>query len=792
MTVRVFLLTLLACLPLAARAQDPFADPFGSVGQDPFGSEPSAASTTNGFGDFGTASSPMVASAESRNASAPLDVLLSPPNPIVRMIRETPPQTAEEFGQAIAWLVRLKEWTEAKRLLDAIGQADWTLQQQTAAARAAGPAILGRLLEEEAELTDRQKQVVWQLQRAPGKYARSPEILDQWIDRLVSTSPAIRQKARLRLQDAGEVAVQRLLDRLLAGDPRIAPGVLVRATIDMGQDGVDALRAALLIEAPERVERVAIGLAEQPDRALAIELGALLVGGPVPEQVTSQVASLLQQRYRTLPDRDRVLQFLERETAQRLAEYQDVRLEPNVVPERVWRVTTDRQAVEVQQGAAADAALERLANLAALRFDVLNAHAGALSELSECGAILLQRAYHLHPQVEDTALNSHLLTELTVDQVPSDDFLISVFHAATDKQFHGAALRAVQQLGSHGTATSATVGFLSDLLNDPRPVIRYSALEALDRLDPQRPFAGTDQAMATAVEMARLTTGPHVLVVGLSPDLRQTAMQQLTSVAGAEVTTANTMKSALLALDQERPAELILVVDRVPDDSVLQLLQRLRRAQRGHALPIGVLTDNLYPHERDWIDHASGIVSGLLTRQPENMRVLLNRLWSTMDITPLSSADRLRFAAVGERFLARIAHDRETYAIYPVEQWSATLASLAGQISAPSLVQIFVGVPTAQAQEELVELAARRSLDESTRLAAAHGFLQSLQRHGLLLPRHQVLRCYELYNRLGPDDPVAVRALGFILDVLEAHAAGRELPAPPADETPSSPASTVG
>ncbi|RMF44097.1 MAG: hypothetical protein D6753_03465 [Planctomycetota bacterium] len=779
-------LILLAFLGLAQGAvgQDPFgSDPFGAPTQDPFGgpaANQKANADTGGFDAFGGANSPMVGAASMGGASSTsVDDLLKEVDPVVRILRESPPQTPAEIGRAIAWLVRLKQWQEVAGWIDRLAAMNLDVQQKALVARAAGPLVLARLRGGEAELNDSQMQFVAELQQAPGQVARDPRRIDAWIDRLASDVPAQRVRAQNALHDAGAAAVQRLVQRLIDGNDAPSAEILVQTLAGMDRDGRDALRAALLVADPAAADRIAVALAAQPRVEFAAELGALSRGGVVSPDATEQVRSLLLKHYGRLPDAQRVTEFLEREFTARLTEYQRVRVEPPGASEPVWRLTPDRLGVEMVQDSEAAAALERWADLAALRLKTLTAAGGATDQIVASAAAVTQRAYHVHPQLIDAELDSHLLVEIPGQRSQDPAFWTEVFHTASQLQMHGAALRAVQRIGQIGLDDPQTLDFLSRALGDTRPVVRYAVLEAVAGLDPAEPYAGVERAIETAIEATRLGAGPHVLVVGLHADLRQVAQQQLQMVGGADVSVASTLQSAMLILDDQRPVEMVLVVDRVPDDSVSQLLQRIRRTRRGHAIPIAVLTDKLYPHEREWIAGAGGVITGLLTRDAENMREVFNRLLATLDTRPMEPADRLHFALIGERFLSRIASDRDRYRFYPLEQWQQDLLAVARGVSDEARVQLYVGLPTAVAQQRLVETAGEGRAEESVRLAAARAFAQSVGRHGLLLSRDAVLQCYELYNRLGPNDPVAVRALGHILDVIEAHAAGQELPAGP-------------
>ncbi len=785
MIARVLFLVGILGLACSAVGQDPFgSDPFGAAANDPFGAGATGAGAATGdagaFGAFGGPNSPMAGRASTGTGGASTaDDLLAEPDPVVRILRESPPQTPEAIGRAIAWLVRLKQWQEAAGWIDRLAQMNLGLQQKAAVAREAGSLVLARLRSDEAGLSEAQVQVVADLQAAPGRMARDPRRIDAWIDRLASDSESQRMRAVYALHDAGAVAVERLVQRLIGGQGTVPPRLLVRTLAGMDRDGRDALRAALLVNAPEAAQRVAVAMAEQPSTEFAAELGSLSVGGIVSPETTERVRALLLQHYGRLPDADRVQAFLEREFQARLTEYQRVRVEPQGAAQRVWRLTPDRTGVEMVEGSEGLAALERWANLAALRLKMLAASGGATDQIVASAVAVAQRAYKINPQLVDAELDSHMLVDIPGQRAADADFWAAVFDKATEWQMHGAALRSVQRMGRAGADKFPTMVFLSSVLGDTRPVVRFAALEAIDAIDPDQPYAGVERAIETALEAVRLGASPHVLVVGLHADLRQVAQQQLQMVVGADVSVANTLQSALLVLDDQRPVEMVLVVDRVPDDSISQLLQRIRRSRRGHALPIGVLTDKLYPHEREWIARDNGVITGLLTKNPENMRQVFNRLLATLDTQPMEPADRLHFALVGEKFLGRIAADRDRYGFYPLEQWNEDLLAVARNVGGETRVQLYVGVPTAVAQQRLVETAAEGQQEQQVRLAAAAAFADSIRRYGLLMSRDAVLQCYDLYNRLGPRDAVAVRALGFVLDVIEAHAAGRDLPQGP-------------
>ena len=56
------------------------------------------------------------------------------------------------------------------------------------------------------------------------------------------------------------------------------------------------------------------------------------------------------------------------------------------------------------------------------------------------------------------------------------------------------------------------------------------------------------------------------------------------------------------------------------------------------------------------------------------------------------------------------------------------------------------------------------------------GFEKSIRRFGTLLTSNDVQTAYDLYNRLGPNDPFIAKTMTFILDVIEAQAGARAWP----------------
>ncbi len=777
--LRSLIVTLMFVVPCLAVAQDPFGDsgsggdPF-SGGTDPF-SGTASESSMDVFGagadnpvDAGSPFDGGAPSAQPRGSAAPAAATssspLGDPDPVVRMLRANPPSTPEDVATAIQWMARLRRNDEIGRLLDIVATLGWDASQKAAMSRAVGPSLWIKLTGVDSELTEAQKTLVADIQRAPAQLARNPQWVDSWIARLGSQAAGERRMAQLRIQDAGALAAQRLVNQILVPVSPVDARVLAETALLFGQDGIDALRAGCATQNAEGLTRLYVAMVGLPGKYFTAEIAAGLYDQRLSEEQREQVAAQLQERYSKLPESSAVREYLVREFENRLIEYFEARANAGELQDRVWQTVADRSAVQSVEAPAEQRQLERLAQLAELAV-----HTGQLSrdDLVNCRVAMLQRSYAANPTLESQTSVSGEASDLDVD----------VFHQASRWHMHGAAVRALQSLAMDAGDNVETLKFLSELLDDSRPVIRFTALSTLAKIDPRQSYPGSDQAIRTALEMAKLGTGPHALVIGLQSDLRQAAKQQIEITTGAEVSTANSASTALQILNDTLPVEMIFVVDRVSDQSLFELLQRLRASKGGSAIPIAVTVENLYPHEQAWIGRNGGIVTSVLSHNSDHMQQIVLRLQAELDTQPLSVSDRAGFASVAGQFLARITSDPATYGFYHLGNFRKQLISTAAELTVDERIQMLSGIGTQESQFELVQLAGAVRLPDAVRLAAASGFAASVKMYGNQLGNTQARDVYEIYNRTGPTDSVAVQALGHILDVVEAQAGKREWPA---------------
>lgn len=773
--------------PACAWCQDPFGgdafgnaaaetggDPFGSGQIDPFATEAgnSAFSTPDSMAPGSDASlpdggpSPNAAGADASKTARETEL-----DPIVRLLRQRPPETPEQVGDGLTWLTRVQRWDEVGRLLDLVASKNWPLQSKAELARHGGTALWVRLRGDEAALSESQKQLVGEILRAPSQLARQPEWIDRWIDQLGSEKPSERRLAQFRLQDAGSQAILRLVSRLLDGDQKVDPEMLAGTATLFDESGIDALRMACTVQDPQRAARVLLAMAGLPGKHFTAELAAGLESTGLSAEDQQKLAQKLEDKFGGLPGRQAIDKYLAEQLQRRRENYFHSRMESSQVPQVVWQVTPDGSLVEAIEASKSQRDLELLAQLASMRMQMRSADRG---QLIEDLSYVLQRDYQQSPD-ELRAASLKPVGE-ALGGVGATDLWQQVFEQATEWQMHGAAVQAIHALAESTSPDNPPLNFVSDLLHDPRPVVRYAALELLNRWDPDRNYRGSEQALRTAFEMRSLGAGPHALVIGQRADLSQAAQQQIQQLTSSDVSVAHSAKTTLKVLNGWSPVELILIVDRVTDQSLFELLQRIRNSAKGRSLPIAVLTDELYSHERQWIAQDGGSFTSVLSRNLEQMQRIYDNLLGQLDTHPMTTAERARFAKIGAQFLARIAGDRTRYAFYPIQDYRTQLISASLESTAEERIQILSSLGDAESQLRLVELAASDQLPQEERILAANAFADSVRQFGNQLGQPGIVQSYAWYNEYGPKDRTAVRVLGHVLDVIEANSGKREWP----------------
>ncbi len=747
LTICLVLGVVVMSLPVAA--QPPDSDPFAmgaDAATDPFATPSDAAA-----GDMNADAAAAATAGAPAAGALPAE---DDPNPLVRLLRSNPPKTPTEYAETLEWMSRIGRWDEVSRYVGLLQKSNWNQNQLAELSIAGGSDLWFKLRDARTELSDAQREFIRTIAALPAKQARDPQWLDAWILRLAAKTPAERREAQLRLMRGGRTAIERLCLHLMAGHPQVHGGLLVDALVDFNAEGMEALRAACMSPDPSVRGRVYLGIAHSSATGVGAEMGAALQDDLLPQSVRQTITETLSKRHGQLPTFEAVRDYIASKFKTQLDQYQLMRTRPARVPGIVWRVSSDGKNVKSSEAPVPDQALEALAQLATLR---LSCSGTTDADLVDCATVLAQRNYQ-----------ANQLASGWMAQPKEVAFWKRVLDRSNEWQMHGAALIAAETIGGQLSTdeSAAAMTVMSECLRDARPGMRYAAVAAIAKANLQTAYNGAAAALETAVEMSRLGQGPTVLIVGLSSDLRLAAEQQLLALDAQAIAVTSTA-DALRVLNEPFPIEAILFVDRLPRNSILTSLDRLRHSKRGAALPVGILTDDMSEVERSELSKIPGVVFSVLSELPDQMPRVLAELERRLDTRPLTGAQRQGYAEIANQFLASIASDRQTYSFYDLVRWEKELAEVSGQFSDETRLTLLSAMGTVASQQELLSLAADSAASAELRQQAAELFARSLASHGLLINRTSIRHAYELYNSQGPTNPVAAKVLGTVLDAIE-------------------------
>lgn len=694
-------------------------------------------------------------------------------DPLIRRVRANPPKNPGDMAKAITWMVQLRSWENVGSLLDQIAAAKWPVAARAETARNIEPAIWSLLLRSTAKLNEAQGKILKTLQASPAEYARDPAVIESQIDQLASPDRSTQQLALLRVHDGQMPSLNRLVQRLLDGDTKVPAVRLVEAIDKFDRDGIDAIRAACCMSDVEKRSRVLVAVAEFASNHFAIELAVAAHSMKLTPETRDAISKKLLATFSRVPDKNVTADHIARAYQAALDEYQLHRSKISPLMTSLWQPSAEGKIVW-SQGTKDLALLQRLAQLAQLRTELDGAMASATTSSV---AIQLQLAYQLKPSLADTQVDSLLIAPLPADLVVEPAFWSEVFKEASKQEMHGGAVRALQLLTQQIQAHKLLppLEFLSQLLNDKRPVVRYLALEAIAAADPKSDYAGSVQALSTAVEMTQLAQGPKALVVGANLELCVSADQIVQQFTSTESVIANSARDAFLALNKQNPVEMIIVVDRVHDLRLHEVLTRLRNSG---SLPISVLVENLSQFESSLVTKSPGMHASTLSRDPDHMKIVLEKMMQSLDVRPMQMEDRTRLAGLAGQFITKISADRDTYAFYPVSQWHEQLVSTRRALPPSAEALVLSGLGTKQSQLRLTAMAATEGVTEQDRIAAGRAFEKSVKQFGLQFNDDDIKSTYKLYNQLGPNDPAIAKVMGYLLDVIEAQSGATDWPKP--------------
>lgn len=744
-------------LTLPCPAQD---DPFAPDSDDP----PPAAGPADPSDPFST--SPAAPAAKPTAESGAAAATATPEDAVVIGVQRAAPSSPLELMRAVRVLVRIGRHDVAAPYLERFLAARGDDNVLAAVHRDMGSAFFMQLaLDPKIQPTGQQAATA--VMAAADRVARDPARLAATIGWLTDGSEARRAQAIVELRAAGAAAVAPLL-RTLA-EERADDATVRAALVEMGAAAIEPLIGAL--QTTDERQRIAVIEALGELRAArarpylvrsylsaessaelrqAAELAFLKIGGPAPDAEAG--AALL---FRTANEL----------FAGRIPLRPD---ENNRIT--LWRWDASKgESIPVIM-TAGDASLQAACRLA---FDL----------------------YSLRPEDPD-AQRLFLITQLQaakivggVDQpLPGGAgstreaaggfgvaMLKEVFLRALEERRLPAAAAAIEVLADIAGAellqeSNGADSVLVMAMKSPYRRLQLAAAEAIARIDPTSPYAGSSHFSRALGRLVR-SAGERRVLIGLPNVHEGQSLAGLLLGLGYESDVGLTgAETFALATSPERDYEFVLLHDAVDHPDALELLQWLRRDPRTAPLPVALIAREHRLEEMRRIAEIDALTLAMprlhdaqtALFQIDRLQGLLGRDYVTFD-------ERLRAASWALDTLAKLAASAHNYAFYDlIAEQDALESALANPSLAERAAAALGSLATPQAQRALLAAASESSRPIKERQAAAAAFAAAVGRRRVLLTSEEILQQYDRYNASRNSDAATQEVLGALLDAIEA------------------------
>ncbi len=684
-------------------------------------------------------------------------------DPAVLAILESHPTTPAELLRAIDILVDLKQAPLAKPMVDELAGRKLDLAAKAALAERFHSAKLLKLARN-AELGAVLGPFIDDVLKSAEEYRHDAARLTEWARQLSDPNEATRAQAIVALLRAREAAVAPLV-RILADPKRKAE--------------YPAARAALLHLNDLAVEPL-LGVLESPDSALKTEvvevLGQLKAHQAVPQLLAAAISTAGTPELRAAaaralaniggraPSAADTVQLLDRAARRSLDQSKIEDLEGSAV--EIWHWNPKRgESMPVSY----DPSAAQLASAVRLSRDLylLDPHNPSHRRLYLTA--LLQAAKYRVGLAKPLPSGSG--TSYSVAARWGAEVVEDVLASAMAAGYVPAATAAAQILGDVGSVdllrgNGAAPRPLAAAANHADRRLRFAAIEAIMKLKPTEPFAGSSHVADGLGFFASSYGVPRVLIVHPRSDEGRT-IAGLASQLGYEADVATNGRKAFEAATASPDYEFVLIHSAVQRPAADELCAQLRRDRRTALLPVGLMApwDDLERVKR-FATSAPRVEAVLEPHDEAQMKLLAAEVLARAGRSHVTSQERRAQAAAALDWLVALGHAPQR--VFDLrKQEAAMLQVLYVPEMTAGAASVLADVGGVRAQQSLIELANQPTQPLAARQAAVAAFVRNMRAYGLLLSRDLILHEYDLFNANAGRDADTHAVLGAILDALE-------------------------
>jgi hypothetical protein len=687
-----------------------------------------------------------------------------PDSPAIQAVLESNPQTPYELLRAIRILADLGHPKLALPYVDELNQQKLDPEAKAALANRFGSAQLMRLAGDPV-LGKSLAPFIDDVFRAAEAFRRDPARLAQWAAQLSDADEAARARAIAALLSAREAAVAPLV--AILADPARAPqhAAAKRMLARLGTLAVPPLLGVL--ESPDAALKTQVVevLGALQARAAVADLLAPLIAPTSTPQLRAAAAGALANISGHVPDAPQASRLLQHAATRGLEQSRDESGDgPPLVAGWHWDPQANQSVPLVydRTGAALSGALRLAYNLAQL--DPANADTRRLYL-----TILLQ--YAKLGGGLDKPLPSGPGTAYALAASQGADAAESVLIHAMAEGYIPAAIAAAQILGDVGTPDllargGAQASALARAANHADRRLRFAATEAIMKLKPSEPFAGSSHVTEGLGFFAGSYGSPRILVAHpLSAEGAKLA--GLAASLGYQADVATSGREAFELAVASPDYELVFIHSAIRRPAMDELVAQLRRDRRTAMLPLGLIAPlNHLQRVEDFARRTGRAVALLQPQTPDEMKILAGDVLTRAGRSYVTAAERKAQALAALEWLVALAQIPQR--VFDVAALEASILPL---IYVPELgaraIELLGDIGTDKAQRALVELADSASEPLATRKAAVVALARGIRAHGILLTTDEIRRQYDLYNTNAGRNAETHEVTGALLDVIE-------------------------
>jgi len=712
------------------------------------------------------------ATAPTAQTPPPAPGVLPKPEPlVVRLVRESNPATPLELTRAVQLMIQTGELKEAKRYVQQLVGLKMTAEEKAELQREYGTAFLLQLARE-PDLQPEGSQVAEAISDAAYRAAQDPDRLASLISKLSDPSVEVRLTAMEDLLPSGTAAVIALAN--LLGDkersdeyPTIRSALLKFRSI-AHEPLIGYLDAANTnIEQQKEIIDVLGHLGHPRSTLYLVRLAVLGEPGSL---LRTSAQRALQRTIGAVPSRQEAEVYLQR----MLREFRQGTVPVSADTDNritLWQWNTKTKT---------SAPIQYPADLAAV---VLSAQTAANLYALDQQNEQYQLWYLSHILASSKRLGG-LSTPLSKQAGGAADIaskvdptvIHNVFQQALETNQIAAAIASAEVLATIGSPT-----LLEGRGSDPAPLIqallhanrrlRFTALETILALDPQKAYPGSHQ-VSDAIAYFTGSRGRRTAFVAHPLPARGQFITGLLNQAGYHAEKVHQGKSLIDLVRKQTDCDLVLISNTISSPTIAEVIQRFRDDPRTASISIGILA-NPESLERVKMLATMDPLTGVVGRPNtvENLAFYLARLEHLGSIHHVGPEERIAQARSVMQRAAQLLEQPDQYGFYDLYRHEPAFISA---VSVPSLTRyaspILGSLATASSQKALVNTASRNNLDLPSRQAAALAFDQAVQKRHLLLTQQEILRQYDRYNASETLDKQTQQVLGGILDSIERRA----------------------